>query len=88
MRSEDILNIIFELNGEIHEAGVVPEDFCGFEYRTNGWSSIIEFCGIMLWNDDDDARTYLEETDEYEPLETYLRRESNKLINRISKLKF
>jgi hypothetical protein len=59
-----------------------------FELRTNGISIIINFMGqYRLWFSDEDEREYCEETDEYEPIEQYLRRESQKIITQIGKIK-
>lgn len=79
-----------KLNGEVYDYfesfGLT---FPLFELRTDGFSIIIKFMGQhQLWDSDEDEREYTnEEDDEYEPLEGYLRREAQEIINQISGLK-
>lgn len=82
--------IVEKLNQEIYEYfesfGLI---FSLFELTTEGSSIIINFMGQhRLWFSDEDEREYAnEEEDEYEPLEQYLRREAQKIINQIEGIK-
>lgn len=59
-----------------------------FEFVTDGFSVIIKFMGHhRLWFSDEDEREFYEEANEYEPLEKYVRREAQKIINQISGIK-
>jgi len=82
----NIHNIITNLNQEIHESG----DFIDLdllEYSTNGYGERIDFLGQQIWSSEDDGdRVYNEETDQYEPMDLFLRRTINTLIEWISKI--
>lgn len=85
----DAIIVVEELNQEIYDYfekyGLT---FPLFELKTDGFSVIINFMGQhRLWCSDEDEREYHEETDEYESLEEYLRRESQKIITQISGIK-
>lgn len=90
MIEENIMYFIEDINQEIHDSEEYPDQYTEFtllEYRTNGYASIILFFGEQIWSSEDDNREYDEETDVYEPLENYLRREINKFISLISNIK-
>lgn len=89
------LNEAFEVVEKLNQETYEYFEGCGlylhlFELRTDGFSIIINFMGQhQLWCSDNDEREYVnEEADEYESLEQYLRRESQKIINQINGIKF
>lgn len=87
---ENILLLIEEINQEINESEKYPDQYVEFillEYRINGYGEIITFFDVQLWSSENDEREYNEETDEYEPLENYLKKEINKFIGLISDIK-
>jgi len=49
---------------------------------TNGDFFSVDFLGIQIWNSEDDCRE-LDESDEYEPLEPYLRKKINEHIRKL-----
>ena len=55
-------------------------------YHSNGDTIYVEFLGIQIWNSDD-GRQSDETTDEYEPLEIFIRREVKRLIDVICLIK-
>lgn len=58
------------------------------ELSTDGFSIIIDFMGQhRLWFSEEDEREFNEETNEYELLEVYLRRETQEIINQIGGIK-
>jgi hypothetical protein len=84
--TQDCVDLVMTLNQELFEnfGDEVPNFF---EYQTDGHSHIIKFAGTVLWNSEDDERLYLDESDSYEPLEPFVRREFNRLMESIKKLK-
>ncbi len=86
-KTNEALRSVEKLNQEVYEYferyGL---SFPLFELKTDGFSIIINFMGQhRLWSSDEDEREYInEEADEYEPLEQYLRREAQEIINQIS----
>jgi hypothetical protein len=75
-------NVVYNINSELYE---MSEDFCvengiGLSFSTDGYASVIEFMGHVLWSTENDEREYIEETDDYEPLAPFVRRKFNELI--------
>ena len=69
-----------ELRPFLEEWGV------GFSYMTDGYINVIEIMDFALWNDDNDEREYIEEIDDYEPLEDYIRKSFNNIMETFSKI--
>lgn len=95
MRNEDILKTVELLNDDVAETvyeknpnleieTLFEEGYLSLELRTVGLSSVIMFLGIPIWQSECDGRLY-EADDEQESLETYLRREIDKLLLHLSK---
>jgi len=56
--------------------------------NTDGESIVIEFLDCFrLWFSDEDNREFYDHMNDYQPLETYLRKEAQEIINKISKIK-
>ena len=49
---------------------------------------IMEFMDLVIWNDEHDEREYIEDQDEYEPLEGYLIRKFNELVEVLNLIMF
>jgi hypothetical protein len=62
-------------------------DKAAFEYRTDGFSDAIYFEDVLLWYSEEDSREYNEELDEYEPLESYIRKMFNKYVEELNKIR-
>ena len=93
------LDAVMEINGEIHDFlierwqgdKVFAIDLCDpvLDLETDGDSVIVKlFQGFVIWSSNDDGRHFCEETDEYEPIEGFLRKKAQKLITEIGTLKF
>jgi hypothetical protein len=86
MESKEIIEAIADLNCEIYDQ--IENDYIYLEYSTNSFSDIIDFLGIQIWNSENDERRYIdEENDVKEDLEIYLRKEINKIIDELQKIK-
>lgn len=82
----EYIDIINDLNEELFtKHGEVQYEF---NYATNGHIHIINFQNIELWNSEIDERVYNEETDEYEPLKGYIKKQYNMQIEYFERLKF
>ena len=83
--------LIQEINQEINESEQYPDqcsEFTLLEYRTNGNGEIILFFGEQIWSSEDDEREYVnEDEDEHEPIENFLRRKINEVVNLVSTIK-
>ena len=87
---KEILNAVESINQDIYEffEEKYGETFPILELQTDGFSTIITFMGnYQLWSDDNDEREYIEATDEYEPIEPYLRKKTQEMIDKIGNIK-
>jgi hypothetical protein len=82
---DEFLEIVDNLNSELYDK--YEEETHFFSYRTNGHHDMILFDEEIIWTDDWDDREFNEETDNYEPLEPYIKKLFNEYIEKISRLK-
>ena len=59
-----------------------------FSYTTNGWYHCIEWDRLIIWDSETDGREWIEDKDEYEDLEEYIKKEFNNYIDTLTSLKF
>lgn len=83
----DYIKIIEELNAELYDRFGEVEFGFEFEYSTNGYIDIISFNSAPLWNSELDDREWIEEKNEYEPFEPYIRKVFNNYIDKMRLLK-
>lgn len=79
------LEAVQTINQDLYE----KSDGCQYLYvelQCDGDCIIIKFLDQIIWNSDDDLRIFYEEGNEYEPIENYLRREINELLESIRKI--
>lgn len=80
----EIDDIIYDINQEFQEKSGI-DDFNLLDLSSSGYVYVIVCLGSSIWSSDDDGRIYLgEDVDEYEPLETFLKREIEKRIRLIN----
>jgi uncharacterized Tic20 family protein len=84
MDSSYIINIINVINQDLYEQ--TEDDELYLEYSTNAFADVVEFLGLVIWNSEDDMRPYIDE-DEKEDLNIYLRKEINRTIQKLEKIK-
>lgn len=81
-----IIKIVHKLNEHINQhAGGASIFFLGV--KTDGEDCVIEFLGSTIWHKEEDTRN-VESTGDYEPLETYLKRECNQIIDELLMQRF
>lgn len=98
MRSVDNIDeILCDLNDEVdnHSAGVGSsygsKDFdmmSRFTYESAGYYCWIKFGDEILWDSENEPRKWIEETDDYEDLTTFIKKEYNRYVNTLMKFKF
>ena len=92
MVDSDIIEIVSNLNREIEdmmwgEEKIQPPYWTPIvEFKTDGYVQCIEFLGEYLWDSDNDPRKFDEDTDQYEDLEVFIRREIAKLLEGLKKV--
>jgi len=79
----EIIEIINELNNLFY-IRTGNEWLSPYEFVSNGDSTKIMFLQQELWYSEDDMREFDEEKNEYEPLETYIIRESISVIEKLN----
>ena len=88
--SKEALQAIENINQEAYDflEEVYGETFPILELQTDGFAINITFMGsFRLWCDDDEEREFDEIKNEYEPLEPYLRRKTQEMIDKIGSIK-
>ena len=75
-----------DLNQEIYEKHGETED--KFYYSTDGYVDVFGFGDIMLWNSEMEVREWIEEKNDYEPFEPFIRRIFNEYLDKMHTLKF
>jgi hypothetical protein len=78
---EQILQIVTKINEERYDE--VLSTFFSLCFKSDGVSSVVEFLGSPIWSSEDDCRAFDEKTNEFEPLENYLKKEMNKLVEEL-----
>ncbi len=87
---KEVLEAVENINQEIYDffEEKYGETFPILELRTDGFAFVITFMeNYPLWTSEDDEREYNEAKDEYEPFESYLRRKTQEMIDKISNIK-
>ena len=85
---DEAIKVIELLNEEIYDV-IMNEDMAPFELRSIGHANMITFLDIRIWSSEEDEREYIDEPqcEIYEPIEQYLRRKAQEIVNRIKKIK-
>lgn len=91
---------IEKLNSEIYDLfekndrGIPQDNLCYedllplFKLCTDGNCAMVDFMGgYQLWFSDEDEREFFDDEDEYEPIEQFLRREAQKIIDQPCQIK-
>ena len=81
----EVERVIGILNQEMCKTGEL--DYIYLDMSANGYCIVIEFLGHQIWTSDWDEREYHSDIDDHEPLEYYLRREVNKEIGKLKRIK-
>lgn len=86
MQPEEYRQIINNLND--HLQTIDPNTCSCFNYKTNGYQTLIMFDDTIIWNDDWDERFFDEDKNDYEPLEPFIKKEFNKYLDELNKFRF
>tara|TARA_R110000782_G_scaffold182144_1_gene272335 strand:- start:38 stop:331 length:294 start_codon:yes stop_codon:yes gene_type:complete len=80
------LNEWVDVHPNINKQG--DDYIINFSYTTNGWYHCIEWDRLLIWDSETDGREWIEDKDEYEDLEEYIKKEFNNYIDTLTSLKF
>lgn len=78
---EELVDVVDALNHEIFDEDWVNKLGWCFTLQYSTYYSQILFNDVVLWNSENDEREYNEDTDKFEPLLTYCKREFCKAGN-------
>ena len=80
---KDIEDAIYSIQVDIIDSNEsFDEGDIGISLSTNGFATVVDFCGITLWCSENDDREYTEMTDLFEPFEPFLRRKLKELLDK------
>jgi hypothetical protein len=82
---KEVIDAIASINSDIFEK--TDNEFIELELKTNGMGAIIYFCGIQIWFSEEDERDEINENGDHEPLEPFLRKRVNEIIELFIKIK-
>lgn len=86
----EAINAINNINQEIFENNQnnkLVEEYNSLLYlETDGYCCHISFFDIVLWDSEEDSDRLIEETDNYIPIEQYVRRKLKTTIDNINKI--
>jgi len=85
----EAINAVRRINEEIHEQTEEKNGFCpleGLEFNSNGFAFCVKFLGERIFCSEDDERICDEKTDEYEPIENFLRRKVIETVEIVGKI--
>lgn len=83
----EAINTIFNINEKIYESFNPPAEYTlGIQLRIDGTILVIEFFGDPIWRDDEDDRNFDEGTNEYEPLEPFIRNRIKECLENLKKV--
>lgn len=82
---EEAYLAVKNINEYIYEQ--TKSEYLNLNIETDACNIRVMWLNIMLWNDDDDGRIFTENTNSYEPLETFLIRKMNEELSIIKKIK-
>lgn len=87
MEDKKLIEIVMNLNEWLYEVVGHNNPDC-FRFSTDGYIQSIEFNQMLLWDSENDEREYIEETDEYEDMEMYVKKRFNNYITHLQGIKF
>lgn len=87
--TNEVLSIVEELNQEIFDKyGEDASQLLQFTVVSTGFYTSINFLGQVIWSSEEDDREWIEEENDYELLDPFIRKKVNELTTQISSLKF
>jgi hypothetical protein len=85
MDEEKAIEAVEKITEEILKSDITFDEMNLLEYSTNGYGERIDFLGQQIWSSENqEDRGFDETTDQYEPMEDFLRRSINKFIYKIA----
>jgi hypothetical protein len=79
------IDIVSDLNNELYEK--IGETERKFYYSSCGYTDCIWFGSELLWDSEEDNREWIEENNDYEPLEPFIKRVFNDYVKKLNSLK-
>lgn len=83
----EFIEIVSNLNQEIFDK-LDNEYEYGFSYSTDGYSDSIMYGETIIWHSEMDDREWIEDKNDYEDFEPFIKKKFNDFINKLDLLKF
>lgn len=85
----EIQDVIADLNNELLANGLEEFEFptLPFTMESDGQQTLIKFLGIVVWDDDNDDRPYLDDDSTKVPLGAFLSYQCNTLLDMLSSVR-
>jgi len=78
--------IIYEIQQDIFNSSDI--EYFNITMSTNAFNTLVDFCGIEIWNSEDDCREYVNEVEDIrESMNDYLRKQINREIAKLNTVK-
>jgi hypothetical protein len=86
MKIEEINDIIIELNDKICNEDTDFSTNLLFTLHSAGLFKVIEYLDVVIWNEDEDEREWIESINDYEPLKGFLIRKHKELVRDLNRI--
>jgi hypothetical protein len=86
--SENLQEIIDNLNYHIWDKCPDPENYLGFSYESTTMCEAIKFCDLVLWDSENKPHKVDYDTGEEEPIEDCVKRLFDEYVHELNKIKF
>ena len=84
MNPKDIIEIVSNINYDLNSDDLIDGEYqLKYSYT---YCQTIDFLGIRIWDDENEPRQWIEDKDDYEPLEQFLRNRIKNTIQSISNI--
>lgn len=87
MDISQIEDIVYDINEQMikqehYDYGV----FFGLELKCNGYNTLVSYLDVPIWFSDEDEREWIEEKNDYEPLDGFLKKKVNEINSLITNI--
>jgi hypothetical protein len=80
---QDIEDIVWLINNDLYNKIKDDDLYSLASLHSDGGTRLVKFLGVRIWDSEDDLREWDDIKDDYEPLEPYLRKEMNKVLDKL-----
>lgn len=83
MTIQDLENAVFNIENDIYQSTTC--EYFNMSLSSNGFVQAVSFCGIWLWDSEEDDREYIDEEEDIKiPIEQHLRKRLNEELAKLA----